>query len=270
MEKIMRSHSGPGRHHQQRLPALIWSALTFLAGLAVCSTSNAQWGSLKGQVLLDGEMPSLPALIEKGSKSAKDSDVCAAELVPDEKLVVDPSTKGIANVVVFLPKKPAKIHPEQEVSQEKELVFDQKNCIFTPHVMVVRTDQRIRVKSDDPIAHNTHSKPLKNVSENFVVSASDRTGILIKPLSLAEKAPVQVVCDIHPWMSAYWVVLDHPYAAVTDAKGNFEIPNLPTGTHEFMVWQESAGWLNKKLSVTIKEGVNEEKPMKFKASQILK
>ena len=60
------------------------------------------------------------------------------------------------------------------------------------------------------------------------------------------------------------------YAAVTDAKGHFEIPNLSVGAHEFMVWQESAGWLEKKYSVTIKEGMNEQPPLKFKASQILK
>ena len=71
-------------------------------------------------------------------------------------------------------------------------------------------------------------------------------------------------------MVAYWVILDHPYAAVTDEKGNFEIPNLPAGTHEFNVWQESAGYLDKKYTVTIKDGENVQKPLKFTAKQILK
>ena len=234
------------------------------------SVSFAQWGTLKGQVLLNGDLPKIPPLVEKGNANTKDAAVCAAEAVADEKLVVDPETKGIANVVIYLAKKPAKVHPDLATSKEKEVIFDQKNCQFIPHVLTVHTDQVVRVKSDDAVPHNTHTKPLKNNSENFVVGANDRAGVLMKPMTLVEKTPVKVTCDLHPWMGAYWVILDHPYAAVTDAKGNFEIPNLPVGTHEFMVWQESAGWLDKKYSVTIKEGLNEQPSLKFNASQILK
>ena len=246
-----------------------WAAIA-VVGTAYCSYADAQWGTLKGQVLLDGDLPKIPVLVEKGNTTAKDAAVCAAEEVPDEKLVVDPATKGIANVVVLLAKKPAKVHPDLAASKEKEVIFDQKNCRFIPHVLLVRTDQQIRVKSDDAISHNTHSKPIKNNAENLVVAPSDRKGIVLKPMTLVEKAPTQVVCDLHPWMVAYWVVLDHPYAAVTDKNGNFEISNLPAGPHEFMVWQESAGWLDRKYTVTIKDGVNEQKPLKFTSKQILK
>jgi len=70
-------------------------------------------------------------------------------------------------------------------------------------------------------------------------------------------------------MSAYVLVLDHPYAAITDEKGHFEIPDLPVGDHEFRVWQESAGWLDKHYAVTIHEGMNYLEPMKFTERQIL-
>ncbi|MEN3038056.1 MAG: hypothetical protein ABDI07_02705 [Candidatus Kryptonium sp.] len=30
-------------------------------------------------------------------------------------------------------------------------------------------------------------------------------------------------CDVHPWMSAYAGVLDHPFYSVTNDKGEFEI-----------------------------------------------
>ena len=55
----------------------------------------------------------------------------------------------------------------------------------------------------------------------------------------AERTPGEVTCDIHPWMKAWWMVLDHPYFAVTDAKGNFEIKNAPAGTQKVVVWQEA-------------------------------
>jgi hypothetical protein len=237
---------------------------------AFCACAEAQWGTMKGQIILDGEVPKIQFLVEKGNSSTKDAAVCAAHDIPNEKLVVDPITKGIANVVIYLAKKPAKVHPDLTKSKEQEVSFDQKGCRFLPHILLVRTDQRVRVLSDDAIAHNTHTHPNKNNSENFIVSPNDRTGVLLKTMTLVERAPMSVTCDIHPWMAAYWVVLDHPYAAVTDKNGNFEIANLPAGTHEFVVWQESAGFLDKKHTITIKEGANEQKPMKYAASQLLK
>ncbi|WP_010585045.1 cupredoxin domain-containing protein [Schlesneria paludicola] len=244
--------------------AIVAAAVTF------APSADAQWGNLKGQILLDGDIPKIAPLVAQGDVAAKDSAVCAAQIVPDEKLVVDPETKGIANIVVYLAKKPAKVHPDLAASKDKEILFDQKGCRFLPHVMIVRTDQSVRVKSDDAVAHNTHTNPIKNTPANFIVTPNDRVGVAIKPMNLVERTPTKISCDIHPWMVAYWMIIDHPYAAVTDEKGNFEIPNLPVGQHEFMVWQESSGWLDKKYAVTIKAGDNQEKPLKYKAAQILK
>jgi hypothetical protein len=59
-----------------------------------------------------------------------------------------------------------------------------------------------------------------------------------------EQIPVPVACNIHPWMKAYVLVKDHPYSAVTDADGRFEIKNLPVGEWEFVAWQEKAGYVS--------------------------
>ena len=244
------------------------AAIAFVA-TAFSSSAEAQWGTLKGNIVLKGEMPVLKPLVVKGDMTAKDPAICAAEGVADEKLVVDPATKGIANILVFLAKKPEAIHPDLVASKEKELKFDQKGCKFLPHVMVVRTDQQVRVLSDDETAHNTHTNPLRNGPDNLIINRN-RSGVLLKPLKVVEKTPVKINCDIHNYMFAYWLVVDHPYAAVTDEKGNYEISNLPVGDHEFTIWQESSGWLNKKYAVSIKEGVNEQKPLEFTADQILK
>lgn len=249
-------------------------AAVAVAVSAFCSSADAQWGTLKGRIVLDGEMPNQKPLVTKGDPTAKDAAVCAAEEVPNEKLVVDtlavdPKERGIANIFVYLQKKPPKIHPDLEKSKVAELKFDQKGCRFIPHAMFVRNDQKVRVFSDDDVAHNTHSNPLKNDPENFVVPPKDRTGILMKPLKLTERVPVRINCDIHPWMEAYWLVLDHPYGVVTDEKGNYEIADLPVGDHKFTIYHEGCGYLIKEHSVTIKDGVNEQKPLKFTAAKIL-
>ena len=123
-------------------------------------------------------------------------------------------------------------------------------------------------KSDDNCAHNTHSFPQRNNTENFVVQANDRKGIAIK-MKLAETAPIDVKCDIHSWMSAKWLVVDHPYAAVTDADGKFKIEKLPIGQHKFRVWHERpAGFIEREWAIDIKEGTNTIPPVKLTAEKL--
>jgi len=201
--------------------------------------------------VFDGTPPAGKLLIKKGDAAAKDSAVCAAADLPDEGLIVDSETKGVANVFVYLEKAPAKIHPDAKKPAAAETVFDQKNCQFLPHALIVHSDQGVLVKSGDPISHNTHLGGLVN-SENKTIASNDRTGVLFKVKP--EKLPVSVKCDIHSFMTAYWLVLPHNYGTATDAKGNFTIKNLPAGKHEFRVWHEKVGYIDRKYAVEIKGG----------------
>jgi plastocyanin len=235
------------------------TALLLLALPAIAVTPNsaaAQWGNLKGRVVVAGEIPDVPLLHAKGDAQVKEP-ICRAHDIADESLLIDSETRGLANVFVFLQRAPKEIHPDLAAAPEEPLVFDQKQCRFTPHAMVVRTGQTVLVKSDDPILHNTHTSPTFNVEQNVAVQPKDREGI---PMTFRQRepSPVHVKCDLHPWMVAWWLVVDHPYAAVTDEKGEFTIENLPAGEHRFRVWHERAGWLDRSLSVNVPDGGTEE------------
>jgi hypothetical protein len=221
--------------------------------LLVPSFVRAQgWGDVTGQIVFGGDVPAVKDLIKKGDPTAKDGEVCAKEAVPSEELVVAPATKGIAHVFVYLRSAPS-VHPDLAKSTVPEIVFDQKGCRFLPHALVARTDQKVRVLSDDPVAHNTHTFPIKNNAVNFLLRPNERKGVPIENPT-AEILPFQVKCDIHPWMMAYWLVVDHPYATVTNAKGEFRIAKLPAGEHEFRVWQEKVGYVERAYKVTVKAG----------------
>jgi len=204
-------------------------------GLAAAAPIKAEgWGTLKGQILFGGTAPEAKVLQEKG-KAAKDPDVCAVEKpILSERLVVDDATKGVKNVLVYLPRPTAVNEDAKKAATAKTVDFDQKHCVFEPHVLGLMAGVPVTLRSSDPKPHNVNVK-LKNSSFNSTIGANP---IPFTP-SLAERSPGAVICDIHPWMLAYWMVLDHPYFAVTDAKGNYEIKNAPAGTQRVVVWQEA-------------------------------
>lgn len=208
------------------------------------------YGRITGQVVFDGTAPKLdPAVTDKDPKAA-DLKVCGVSAVPSEKLVVNPKNNGIANVFVYLAKS-AKVHPKLKASASKTVDFDNINCQFVPHALVVRNDQTVKILSQDAFGHNTHTNPLRNQPFNSAIKPKEVTGVVCKDVKVAEKLPVKVTCDIHPWMNAWWLILDHPYAAVTDADGKFVIDGLPAGDYDFIVWQESVGYINRTLKVKV-------------------
>lgn len=235
--------------------------LSLAAAVAVSGGSAlaAGWGTVEGQIVLDGKVPAPEILVKKGDPAVKDSPVCAAQNRYSQELVVNPENNGIANVCVYLKKAPSAIHPDQQNPPKEALVFDQKGCMFIPHVMVVRTGQTVDVKSDDPVSHNTHTHPLRNTEDNFIVPPNDRKGVPIS-YNQPEPLPTKINCDIHPHMTAYWLIVDHPYAAVTDADGKFRIENLPEGEHTLAVWQEKVGYLDRVMK---KLGLLDKAKMQF-------
>ncbi len=218
--------------------------------------NDAGHGSVSGQFTLDGTVPAAKIVIKKGDPAAKDGAICAAVDLPSDELVIDPKTKGIRHIFVYIRKvDKAAIHPKLQTSKIKEVVFDQKGCRFIPHTLIVRTDQAVVVKSNDNCAHNTHTYPIRNKADNFILNANNRTGLKFK-YPIAEFLPTTIKCDIHPWMKAYWLILDHPYMAVTDAEGRFTVTGLKPGTYEFRCWHELVGYVEagarRGFNVTIK------------------
>lgn len=221
-------------------------------------------GSVTGSVLFDGTPPASKLLVKKGDGSVKDAAVCAADDVLDESLVVNAKSKGIANVFIYLAKAPEGYKAEKP--EADSVVFDQKGCHFLPHGLLVQVGQKVLVKSGDPIGHNTHTFPLRNDGFNQLIKPDDRVGVELN-YKKPEKLPLQVKCDLHPWMIAYHLVLDHPFMAVTDADGKFEIHGLPPGKHEFVIWQEKKGYLERKFAVEVKADKSTEVSLKYGADK---
>lgn len=213
-------------------------------------------GAFVGRIVFDGTRPA-PGVIYKKGTADKDPTVCSKDGdIPKEDLVVSESN-GVANVFVFLDKQPAGF---KGTPPTEDVKFDQKNCQFTTHAMFCQVGQTVRILNSDGALHNTRCVANRNGSISNTVGANDQTGIKLV-YKKAEREPFPVKCDLHSWMTAYHLVLDHPFAAVSDADGKFKIDNLPAGTYQFKVWHERGdagkpGLLESKYKVVIKGGDN--------------
>jgi plastocyanin len=194
------------------------------------------WGTLKGTITLNGTPPAPKELQAKG-KASKDPEYCAKDApIVSERLIVDAGTKGVKNVLVYIPRPTAVNEEAKSKATSAKIEFDQLHCVFTPHVLAVEKGTEVEVKNSDPVTHNVNARLKANGTSNMLLApkaAQDRK------INETERSPSEVVCDVHPWMKAYWMVVDNPYFAVTDEKGNFEIKNVPAGTQKVVVWQEA-------------------------------
>lgn len=195
-------------------------------------------GAISGVITYEGKLPSLTPM-----EVTKDRKVCGKNK-PNESLLIDPKTKGIKNVVVYL----KNIKSGKDWNSDGTLEMDQHGCLFTPHVLIVPAGQPFYMLNSDGILHNIHTRselnsPINKAQPKFLKKVK---------LSLDEPEFVQVACDVHNWMAAWIVVADNPYYASTDSEGTFELTNVPAGTYELEIWHEELGL--QKQQVEIKAG----------------
>ncbi|MCP4193246.1 MAG: hypothetical protein GY768_21760 [Planctomycetaceae bacterium] len=221
-------------------------------------SSPTGFATLRGTFKLEGNPPTLPVM-----NVDKDTNICApgGETVYDQDFVFDPSTQGIANIVVYAEKVPEEwIHESAKAGKTNEVKFDQKQCIFLTRMVAIQTTQKLRALNSDPVGHN-----LKVASFNQTIPSGGYA--VYQPLK-QERSPVEMNCSIHPWMRAWMITRDNSYFAVTKADGSFEIPNLPAGVKlQFKVWQErskfvteatvndeKSKWSKGRMSITLQPG----------------
>jgi len=194
----------------------------------VAAVTGEGWAGLRGRFVFAGDPGQPQPLVVD-----KDTEVCgkSAKLF-DRSLRVDASTKGLADVVVFV-RKASRVKESAEAPAAA--VFDQKNCEFLAPVFVGRVGRAIDIKNSDPVGHNTN---IDGTSFNQLIPAGQ--GTAYTPDS-EMGVPRAVTCNIHPWMKAYMLVRKDGYAAVSAADGSFEIADLPAGEPlEFQVWHARA------------------------------
>jgi hypothetical protein len=233
---------------------ILTCTLLAIAGGARTTLLAAEGGTLKGRFVYGGK-----SLVQKPLEITADKAFCGAperkKHILDESLVVG-KDGALANVFFWMDKKPAgAVHPFYAAKAKEKVVLNNLGCRFEPHVIGLWTDQTITITNKDTVGHNTNIAGLNGKSINPLIPAG---GMIDETFKVSERLPLQVSCNLHPWMRSRLLIKDHPYFAISDAQGNFEIKHIPAGEYDFRIYHETLLYLKDVKvgsGVTSKQGI---------------
>jgi plastocyanin len=158
------------------------------------------------------------------------------------------SVQGIktpANIAVYVDAIPDKKFdpPTQHV------VVDQKKMEFIPHVVVVLQGTTVDFTNSDPVGHNVYWPSIsgnKKLTHNLGTWPKGEK----KSFQFSDLGVAPLLCNVHPEMSGYVVVVATPYFAVTDKAGDYEIKNVPAGKYMIKTWSEDGKPTTQVVEVT--------------------
>lgn len=220
-------------------------------------------GVLRGRFVYAGTPPDAARPAGGGERSESGE----ASILSDDAIVVEPTTRGIKNVVIYARSVP-RVHPsynEASTSSGAKVLVELKQHAFDPRILALQLSQSLTVRNRDPVVHVFLMRPPMDTEINVLLSPGSQA-----EWRFAHKQylPVVAQCSFHPWMKAYVLVRNDPYFALSDAYGSFEIRDLPAGEEiEFQAWHELGrgpggtlvarpDWTKGRLRVTIpRDGV---------------
>jgi plastocyanin len=209
---------------------------------AATKPDSGSGASVVGKVKFQGTLPQ-PARV---SMSA---DPSCAKLHPAPAMGQDfvaGSDNSLGNVIVFI--SDGLQNRTFDVPTE-EVTFEQKGCIYEPHVVALRANQKLKMVNSDNTTHNIHPLPANNREWN----KAEPAGMTMEESFPREEIAIPVKCNVHPWMKSYIAVFKHPYFAVTGKDGGFQLPNLPPGEYTVEAWHEKLGTMTQKITVAAGE-----------------
>lgn len=125
--------------------------------------------------------------------------------------------------------------------------INQKNLTFIPHVLPILIGTTVNFLNNDDVLHNVFSPD--GCTDKFNLG-SWKKGEIKSHKYTKEGCMSVLLCNIHPEMEAYVIVLQNPFFAVTDEDGNFSIKNIPAGKYTLKVWNEKLKSVNQEISVS--------------------
>jgi len=230
---------------------LVAVGASFLVAMVAYAADSA---SISGKITFDGTAP-------KPKKIKTDADPKCAEMHADSPLmgeeVVVNADGTLKNVFVYVK---TGLEGKTFETPKDPVTINQTGCHYVPHVFGMMAKQPLDILNSDDTLHNIHAMPTK--SQEFNVGEPNKD-MKVRRTFTAPEVMVHFKCDVHPWMSAYVGVLNHPFYSVTGDSGAFTLKGLPAGEYQVAAWHEKYGEQVQKIKV----GDGEAKTIDFKFSK---
>jgi plastocyanin len=128
---------------------------------------------------------------------------------------------------------------------ETHALMDQKNLVFIPHVLPVLVGTTVDFRNGDAVLHNVFSPDKCADKFNLGSWPQNQT----RPHTFKAPCAATILCNVHPEMEAFVVVLPTPYFAVTDKSGAYSIKDVPDGSYTVKVWHPKLKEVSKSITV---------------------
>jgi plastocyanin len=153
--------------------------------------------------------------------------------------------KSAENIAVYIQAVPGKKFD----APADHIVIDQRKMTFVPHVIVVMQGTTVEFLNSDPVGHNVYWPSIsgnKKLAHNMGTWPQGQK----KSFQFTDPGIASMLCNVHPEMSGYVVVVQTPYFALTDGEGNYTIKGVPPGHYTITTWSEEGKPTTQSVDVT--------------------
>jgi hypothetical protein len=197
--------------------------------------------TITGKVVFEGTPPQNPVINMSSDPACAENNKGA---VTTESVLVDHG--ALQNVFVYI--KDGLGNKYLFDTPTDPVVLDQRGCHYQPHVLGLRATQPLQVVNSDNTLHNVHGMPENNREFN---QGQPVAGMKNSVTFAVPEVLIPFKCDVHSWMHAFVGVVNHPYFAISDQGGKFELRTIPPGTYTIEAVHEKLG--RQTQSVTLGE-----------------
>ena len=146
-----------------------------------------------------------------------------------------------ANAVVYVAAIPGKTFP----APAEHARIDQKNMVFSPHVLPISVGTTVDFLNSDAVLHNVFSPDACADQFNLGTWPKGQS----KSFTFKQECVATLLCKVHPEMEGFVVALPTPYFAVTKADGAYAIAGVPDGAYTVKVWHPKLKAAQKAVTV---------------------
>ncbi|MEE9590880.1 MAG: hypothetical protein V3W26_00045 [Thermodesulfobacteriota bacterium] len=134
------------------------------------------------------------------------------------------------------------------IPPEDNPIMDQIELTFVPFVLPVLIGTTIDFHNSDDILNNIFTPSW--VGHRFNLGTFPKG--VVRSFTFDRLGEVKLLCNIHPDMEGYILVLPNPYYDIPNEEGRYQIKDVPPGNYSMKMWYDTS--VSRSMKVEVKNG----------------